>query len=149
MKNIFFMLALLSVSGIVYSQDILLLKSNGKVVIGDTSQMTTPGNYKLYVQNGILTEMVKVSVKTTSEWSDDSFDHLPTLADVALSIQQKKHLVNMPGADALVKDGYELKSMDAKLLEQIEWLWMHMIALEKENNRLKKEMMALKNEPKK
>lgn len=128
-----------------FSQDVLLLKKNGKVIIGDTTQMTTPGNYNLYVQNGVLTEKVKVSLKNTGEWSDNSWETVPRLSDVALSISQKRHLVNMPSADSLVKEGYELKAMDAKLLEQIEWLWLHMIALEKENNALKKEVADLKN----
>ena len=40
-------------------QDLLLLKTSGKVVIGDTSQISTPGPYNLYVQNGVLTEKSK------------------------------------------------------------------------------------------
>ena len=50
------------------AQAIMVLKSSGKVVIGDTTQISTPGSYNLYVQNGILTERVKVSLKTTAEW---------------------------------------------------------------------------------
>jgi len=45
------------------SQDVLLLKTSGKVVIGDTSLISTPGPYNLYVQNGILTEKVKVALR--------------------------------------------------------------------------------------
>ncbi|MBK9733817.1 MAG: hypothetical protein IPO92_02120 [Saprospiraceae bacterium] len=126
------------------AQELLLLKSSGKVVIGDTSQITTPGNYNLYVQNGILTEKVKVSLKTTTEWSDDSFTKTPTIDQVDKSIKQNKHLVDIPSADALVKDGYELKNMDAKLLQQIEWLWQHMIVIQEENKKLKAEINALK-----
>jgi len=37
-------------------QEIMLLKTSGKVLIGDTTFITTLGNYNLYVQNGILTE---------------------------------------------------------------------------------------------
>ncbi len=119
-------------------QDILLLKTSGKVIIGDTSQITTPGLYNLYVQNGILTEKVKVSLKNTAEWSDNAWDYTPTLEEVNRSIVESKHLPSMPSAEALVREGYELKSMDAKLLEQIEWLWQHMIELEEENKMLKK-----------
>ncbi len=50
----------------------------------------------------------------------------------------------MPSAKTLVKDGYELKSMDAKLLEQIEWLWQHAIKLDKENKSLQEEITKLK-----
>ena len=50
----------------------------------------------------------------------------------------------MPSANELVKDGYELKSMDAKLLAQIEWLWQHTIKLKEENELLKTELEAIK-----
>jgi len=127
------------------TQDILLLKTNGKVVIGDTTQITTPGLYNLYVQNGILTERVKVSLKESSDWSDDSFYHTPTLDQVEASIKEHAHLINIPSAQEVVDDGYELQEMDAKLLEQIEWLWQHMIELKAENEKLKKEIESLKS----
>lgn len=125
------------------AQDILLLKTSGKVIIGDTTQISTPGNYNLYVQNGILTEKVKVSLKSTADWSDDAFDKTPSLADVAQSILDRSHLVDMPSADHLVKNGYDLSQMDAKLLQQIEWLWQHMIALKQENADLKERLQVL------
>ena len=126
------------------AQDVLLLKTSGKVVIGDTSLISTPGPYNLYVQNGILTEKVKVALRDASEWSDDAFEFTPSLADVDKSIKQNKHLPLIPSADSLVKDGYEVTSMDAKLLAQIEWLWQHTIKLDKENKQLKKELEEIK-----
>lgn len=125
------------------AQDIMMLKTSGKVVIGDTSQISTPGNYNLYVQNGILTERVKVAVKTTTEWSDDAFDKTPTLKQVEDNIKQRSHLIDMPSAQTLVDQGYELKGMDAKLLQQIEWLWQHVIELEKQNNELKQQLHSI------
>jgi trimeric autotransporter adhesin len=142
---ILFFLLLVSFSCLSAQQDIFLLKSSGKVVIGDTTQITTPGNYNLYVQNGILTEKVKVSLKNTTEWSDSAFERCPDILEVSQSISQNSHLYEMPSADALVKDGYELKTMDAKLLQQIEWLWQHMIRLDEENKALKAEINSLKN----
>ena len=44
-------------------QDILLLKTSGKAVFGDTTIITTPRKYNLYVQNGIPSERVKVALK--------------------------------------------------------------------------------------
>ena len=124
-------------------QEILLLKTSGKVVIGDTSQIQTPGNYNLYVQNGILTERVKVAVKTTSDWSDNAFDHTPSLPSVQKSIMNHAHLVDMPSAETLVTQGYDIQQMDAKLLQQIEWLWQHVITLSEENTMLKKKIEAI------
>jgi trimeric autotransporter adhesin len=138
-------------SGLFGQQGVFLLRKPDnviKVVIGDTLTTTTPGNYGLYVQNGVLTERVKVSLKSTTDWSDDAFAKTPTLESVSKSIDEKSHLVEMPSADQLVKNGYELKEMDAKLLQQIEWLWQHMIALRKENELLKQSILEIKKEKK-
>lgn len=144
-KSMLFGLLLFSAFS-VFSQnsEILLLKTDGKVVIGDTSQITTPGNYNLYVQNGLLTERVKVSLKDGADWSDDSFDKTPCIDEIKASIDKNKHLINIPSADEVVNDGYELQEMDAKLLEQIEWLWQYMIEVKEENEALKAELESLK-----
>lgn len=147
MQKIYFLLILASClfsSANLAGQDILLLKTNGKVVIGDTSQISTPGNYNLYIQNGILTERVKVALKDSADWSDDSFDKTPTLQAVDQSIKTNSHLINIPSAEEVVNQGYELQEMDAKLLEQIEWLWQHMIEMKAENEALRKELEELK-----
>ena len=65
-------------------------------------------------------QKVKVALRDASEWSDDAFDQTPSLEEVENSIHTKSHLPNIPSAGELVENGYELKSMDAKLLAQIE-----------------------------
>lgn len=136
------LLFLLAFTG-VNAQEIMLLKTSGKVVIGDTSQITTPGSYNLYVQHGILTEKVKVSLKNTTDWSDQAFVQTPELGEVKKSIEQNSHLPQMPSATELVKTGYDVTTMDAKLLAQIEWLWQYTIKLSEENEALKKRVRAL------
>jgi hypothetical protein len=143
MKNTYLLLFLCLTSISVSAQDVLLLKSTGKVIIGDTSEITTPANYGLYVQHGILTEKVKVSLHTTGDWSDDAWDRTPSLSEVEQSIENSQHLVNMPSAASLVETGYDVTEMDSKLLEQIEWLWQHMIALEQENAALRAKVTQL------
>ncbi len=138
---LFICMTIASLQGI--AQEIMLLKSTGKVVIGDTSQITTPGNYNLYVQHGILTEKVKVSLKNTADWSDDAFDKTPSILDVKKSIAANSHLPEMPSASELVKTGYDVSAMDAKLLAQIEWLWQYTIKLQEDNEALKKRIAAL------
>lgn len=142
-----FLLSLLFVAFAVTSisaQDIMLLKTSGKVVVGDTSMISTPGPYNLYVQNGILTEKVKVALRSASEWSDDAFANTPTLDEVQYSITENQHLPSMPSANALVAEGYEVTDMDARLLAQVEWLWQHTIKIDAENQRLRSELDALK-----
>ncbi len=139
-----FLIVCLAFSAIyTHAQEIMLLKTTGKVVIGDTSQITTPGNYNLYVQHGILTEKVKVSLKNTADWSDDAFDKTPTIAEVKQSIVADSHLPAMPSAADLVKSGYDVTAMDAKLLAQIEWLWQHTIRLQEDNEALRKRITVL------
>lgn len=137
LMRLLFVALFLAASNYVAAQDIMLLKTSGKVVIGDTAQISTPGTYNLYVQNGILTEKVKVSVKSSDDWSDDAWDKTPTLEAVKNQIQTKKHLIDMPSAADVVAEGYEVSDMDAKLLQQIEWLWQHIIKLQEENKALK------------
>lgn len=128
------------------SQEIMVLKTSGKVIIGDTTQISTPGPYNLYVQNGMMTEKVKVAIKNASDWSDDSFESTPDLQQVKESIDQNSHLYNMPSANQLVEEGYELQAMDAKIVEQVEWLWQHTLKLSEENKALKAELEAIKKQ---
>lgn len=143
MKTLITALFFLASCHLIHSQDILLLKTSGKVIIGDTTQITTPGDYNLYVQHGILTEKVKVSLYNTADWSDDEWDNTPSLAEVAQSIINKKHLPSMPSAVSLVENGYDVTSMDSKLLREVEWLWQHTIRLAADNEALRKRIEAL------
>lgn len=144
MKFLLMILSFLFFANLLISQDLLMLKTSGKVVIGDTSQISTPGPYNLYVQNGVMTEKVKVAVKTASDWSDLSFENTPSLEQVKKSIETKSHLYNMPSADSLVSQGYDIQKMDAKIVEQIEWLWQHTLKISAENKALREELELLK-----
>lgn len=146
MKYVFGLLLMVLVLKSVVGQDILLLKTNGKVVIGDTSQISTPGPYNLYVQNGVLTEKVKVALEETAQWSDHAFNYTPSLEQVKHSIENHSHLYQMPSAESLVQTGYDIQDMDAKILAQVEWLWQHVIKLSEENNRLKNEIEKIRKE---
>lgn len=146
MKYLFSLILAITFINFSSGQELMVLKTSGKVIIGDTTQISTPGPYNLYVQNGMMTEKVKVAIKNASDWSDDSFDKTPALELVEKSINNNSHLYNMPSADLLVKEGYELQAMDAKIVEQVEWLWQHTIKLSEENKTLKAELEAIKKQ---
>lgn len=113
-------------------------KIYGKLVIGNITN--TPGNYKLYVGSGILSEKVKVATVNAADWADDVFEDnykLNSLAEVQNHIQKYKHLPNVPSAKEVEKNGVDMVTMDATLLRQIEELWLHVIALQKENTELR------------
>lgn len=123
----------------------LLIRANGKVLIGDpaTINTTTTTDYKLYVQTGILTEKVKVALSSSANWADFVFDKnykLQPLTEVESYIKANKHLPGIPSADEVVASGLDLAEMDAKLLQKIEELWLHVIDLKKENELLKQQL---------
>ena len=120
--------------------------SGGKVVIGDASSLNTPGNYNLYVENGILAERMRVALTTSANWADDAFGKKPSLKRMEKHIQKKSHLIAVPSAAALVKNGIDIAEMDATLLRQIEWLWEYTIESQKEREKLAEENRQLKKQ---
>lgn len=124
-----------------------VLKVSGKVQIGDVS---TPGSYKLYVQDGILAERFKCALKSdNTNWSDYVFDKnykLMSLNKLEEYVKKHHHLPNIPSAEEVYKDGYDLGDMDAKLLEKIEELSLYLLELKKENDAVKKELAKLKKQ---
>lgn len=117
---------------------------SGTVRIGNVS---TPVGYKLYVEQGILTEKVKVALASSAAWADYVFApnyDLKPLDEVEEYIQANKHLPNIPSATELAKDGLNLGDMQAKQMEKIEELTLYMIEMKKEINTLKSENNSLK-----
>jgi hypothetical protein len=114
---------------------------NGAIVIGTVP--STPAGFKLYVENGILTERVKVAIKTTANWSDYVFEknyNLPSLEKVEAFITKNKHLPGIPSASQVVSEGLDLGEMDSKLLGKVEELTLYVIELKKEIEALKKQV---------
>jgi len=125
---------------------LLKLYRNGQAVIGDVP--SRPANYKLFVEDGIMTEKVKVALTTSADWSDYVFApnyKLMPLTEVEDYVIKNKHLPNVPSASELVESGIDLMKMDAKLLEKIEELTLYMIELKKENAKLGAEIEKLKS----
>lgn len=111
---------------------------SGKVQIGNVS--TTSNQYDLFVEKGILTEQVKVAVKSTGEWSDYVFEedyNLMPLRELENYVSKNKHLPNVPSAEEVVKEGINMAKMDAKLLEKIEEAYLYIIELKQEVEQLK------------
>lgn len=106
-----------------------------------------PSGYNLYVTGGILTEKLKVAVLNSTAWADYVFNKdykLLSLPEVEAYIKKNKHLPGVPSADEVVKNGIDMATMDAKLLEKIEELTLYMIELKKENEKMQKEIDQLK-----
>lgn len=117
------------------------INNDGEVVIGDVPTVST-GEYKLYVETGILTEKVKVALSDdpNGNWSDFVFDddyELKSLNEVEDYINENKHLPEIPSAEEVCKEGLDLAKMDAKLLQKIEELTLYVIQQQKEIEELK------------
>lgn len=124
------------------------LTVNGKTLIGDPGLtgfvgINTTGQYLLYVQQGILTEKVKVAICTTANWADYVFDKnykLKTISELEAYIKANKHLPNVPSATEMVKEGLDVATMNAKLLEKIEELSLYIIEQNKRIEALEKKI---------
>jgi hypothetical protein len=116
---------------------------NGTVAIGTTK---TDG-YKLSV-NGKIRASDIIKVYPESEWSDFVFEKnykLRSLEEVDAYIKKHGHLPDMPSAKEVEKEGIDLGSMDAKLLQKIEELTLYVMEMKKENESMKKELNSLKS----
>lgn len=119
----------------------LVNTNEGGVVIGNGISQT-PAGYKLFVQDGILTEKVKVAINNSKDWADYVFHDgykLKSLESVEQFIKLNKHLPEVPSAGEMVKEGNDLAKTDAILLKKIEELTLYVIELKKEINELKKQ----------
>ena len=108
--------------------------ANGKVGIGDIT-LDMPGDYRLYVDDGILTEQVKVALRSTTEWADYVFEEgyvLKPLEEVEAFIEENGHLPDVPSAEKMVETGLDVAATDAMLLQKIEELTLYTIELQKQ-----------------
>jgi hypothetical protein len=124
----------------------MTIRNDGKVVIGNVP-VTAPAidhDYKLYVQDGILTERVKVAFHSDYvNWSDFVFAkdyELMPLSDVETYIEKNKHLPDIPSTEDVMKNGLDLATMDARLLQKVEELTLYVIEQQKQINELKKQI---------
>jgi len=122
----------------------------GRVKIGDVS--TNFDGYKLYVEEGILTEKVKVAVKNSEDWFDNVLNHnyhLMPLSQLGKYIYSNHHLPEVPTTDEVMKNGVDLGKMNALLLKKVEELTRYMVELRKDLDDTKKELKSIKKANKK
>jgi len=138
------------------------LKFNGKVGIGfgfgdfpteagllGAGPMVDVEHYNLFVYGGILTEEVRVILK--SWWADYVFEEgyrLLTLNELEQFIKENKHLPNVPSANEVKEKGIELGEMTRIQQEKIEELTLYIIEQDKVNNKQQIEIEELKQQVK-
>lgn len=117
----------------------------GRVRIGDVQ--TQFDGYKLYVEQGILTEKVKVAVKDSKDWYDNVFApdyQLLSLQKLEKYIQENKHLPDVPSTEEVMSNGLDLGKMNATLLKKVEELTLYIISMKKELDDTKASLEILK-----
>ena len=125
---------------------------NGKTGIGFTSVTTFPtnsayANYNLFVAGGILTDEIRVKLRTNGAWPDYVFTSeykLPTLEEIEAHITENGHLINVPTAEKIAADGIDVAEMATIQQEKIEELTLHLITQNKINKQQSAEIAELK-----
>jgi hypothetical protein len=124
-------------------------QNNGKIYIGsNTSYPNSTGNYKLFVEGGILTEKVKVALRNSNNWADYVFDKnykLMPLEEVEKFVKQNNHLPRINSAEELSNDGLDIAEMQAKHMEKIEELTLYAI---EQNKKIKSQEKAIEDNKK-
>lgn len=107
---------------------------------------SNPGTFKLAVEGKIGAREVRVT--NANPWPDYVFKprySLPSLQFIEQYIKQNGHLPEVPSAQEIKRDGYNMSEMDAALLKKIEELTLHLIELNKKVEVLTRENKRLSN----
>ncbi|TKC56599.1 hypothetical protein FBD94_23080 [Pedobacter hiemivivus] len=112
------------------SGNISIALGGGNVGIG-----TPTPREKLSVNGKIRAQEVKVENINWPDYVFTKFYRLPELEETAKHIKEKGHLPGIPSAEEVKNNGIDLGEMNAKLLQKIEELTLHLIKL---NERLLK-----------
>jgi uncharacterized coiled-coil protein SlyX len=102
-------------------------------------------SYTLFVKGGILTEELRIS--TFGYWADYVFAkeyQLKPLSEVEKFISEHGHLPNVPSAEEIKEQGFEVAEMSKMQQEKIEELTLYAIAQEKTINDFSKSASSQK-----
>jgi len=111
----------------------MTLFDTGKVMLGDVD--ISSDRYKLFVEDGILAESLRVAVNGELDWADYVFDdkyELMPLSNVKDFIHENKRLPNVPSAGEMVENGLDVLESDAILLRKIEEAYLYIIEQEEQ-----------------
>ncbi|ACU03282.1 hypothetical protein [Pedobacter heparinus] len=107
--------------------NILSVGRDGNVGIGTISAAE-----KLAVKGNIRAKEVKVENANWPDYVFTKYYQLPTLQQTENHIKEKGHLPGIPSASEVKANGIDLGDMNAKLLQKIEELTLHLIEKDSE-----------------
>lgn len=130
--------------------ELMRINQNGRVRIASgASDIETPAGYRLFVEDGILTEKVKVALESTADWADYVFApdyELMPLEEVEAFTKENGHLPNLPSAEEMVANGLDVAQTAKFQQEKIEELTLYLIEMKKQVEALKAEIATLKQQ---
>jgi hypothetical protein len=103
-----------------------------------------PPNYHVAVDGKVLCEEVEVLL--SDDWPDYVFEDdyaLMSLEDLETNIEENGHLPDVPSASEVAQKGVSVGAMQGKLLKKVEELTLHVIALNKSLESVKREKEQL------
>jgi hypothetical protein len=115
-------------------------------LVATNTNAPPPAGYKLAVNGKVICEEVEVIL--SEDWPDyvfeENYDLMP-LPDVEAAIRAEGHLPGVPSAQEIADGGVALGAMQAKLMEKVEELTLHMIALNKDLKEVRRENKELRS----
>jgi hypothetical protein len=122
------------------------LTTDGKVGIGTTPPSGAVGDYRLYVENGIVCRDVLVKLGT---WPDYVFQPnyaLMPLGELRQFLDSNGHLPGIPSsADVEAKQGVEVGDLQARMLKVAEEQALYILDLQTQVDAMKTQIQELKN----
>lgn len=123
---------------------VMQILQDGTVQVGDRFP-TTQSGYKMSVQGKLVAQSLYVTNPNT--WAD--FVFAPTykvmpLTELESYLKTNHHLPAVPAASEVESKGYSVTEMDAKLLQSVEELTLHVIELSKQNKQMQAEIETLR-----
>lgn len=118
--------------------------TDSNIGIGTSSFVDGSNTYRLSVRGKVRAEEVKVY----NTWADYVLEEnykLPTLDEVEKYIKENGHLINVPSAKEITKEGLMLGEITKIQQEKIEELTLYLIQQNKEIEKLKQEIKELAN----
>lgn len=110
------------------------VRMKGTLIIGDVNT-NTQFPYKLYVEDGIITEKLRVANKESFYWADFVFEtdyKLLTLKEMDDYIRENGHLFGMPSAKEVYEQGgFEVGDITLRQQIKIEEIFLHLINISK------------------
>ncbi len=118
----------------------IIIDNSGNVGIGTNQNLT---DAKLNVNGKIKAEEIQIQQDVLPDFVFNADYSLMSLEETETFIKQNKHLPAIPTAQEAKENGINMGEMQAKLLQKIEELTLHMIEVNKKVDKLEKENQRL------